>query len=57
MQTEELNKNEMVKINGGSITSTVINAIVNAVDFILELGEKTGSSIRRLIEGNICASR
>ncbi len=51
---KELNNYEMEKINGGTITSSMINAIISAVGIILELGEKTGSSIRRLVEGNMC---
>ena len=54
MKDQELNINEMKRINGGSVSSAIINAVVNVVNIIFELGEKTGSSIRRLIEGTYC---
>ncbi len=57
MQTKELTSSEMEQVNGGAITSSVINAIVNVVETILELGERTGSSIRRLFDGEVCPSR
>ncbi len=57
MKIKELSKNEMEKINGGGISSSVINAIANVISIVLELGEKTGSSIRRMINGNICPAR
>ena len=56
MQVKELKENEMKNINGGSITSTIINAIVNAVSLIYDLGEKTGSTVRRLISGEYCST-
>ena len=57
MQIKELDRDEMVQINGGSISSSVINAIANVINIVLELGEKTGSSIRRMISGDICPAR
>ena len=57
MQIKELDRDEMLKVNGGGISSSVINAIANVVDIILELGEKTGASIRRIISGDICPAR
>lgn len=57
MQTKELNDNEMSQVSGGAITSAVINAIVGVIEVILELGEKTGSSIRRMFSGDVCSAR
>ena len=57
MQIKELDRDEMVQVNGGSISSSVINAISNVINIVLELGEKTGSSIRRMISGDICQAR
>lgn len=57
MQIKELDRDEMVQVNGGSISSSVINAIANVINIVLELGEKTGSSIRRMISGDICQAR
>ena len=50
----ELKQTEMKNINGGSLTSAMINAITKAVNTIYELGRQTGSSIRRLITGKYC---
>lgn len=55
MQIKELKENEMANISGGTISSTFINAIVNVVSLIYDLGEKTGSTIRRLISGESCS--
>ena len=57
MQIKELSNNEMEQVNGGAITSAVINAIVSVIETILELGERTGSSIRRMISGEVCETR
>ena len=57
MQIKELSNDEMEKINGGAITSAVINAIVNVIETIFELGERNGSSIRRMISGEVCETR
>lgn len=53
----ELNNDEMEQVNGGAVTSAIINAIVGVIDTILSLGEKTGSSIRRMIAGEMCQTR
>ena len=51
---KELKKNEMENINGGNVSSAVINAVVNVVNIIFELGEKIGSSINRLLNDTYC---
>ncbi len=50
----ELQKNELVEITGGAITTTWINSINKIINTIYELGKETGSSIRRLIYGSYC---
>ena len=50
----ELNREEMMKIDGGAITSAMINAISKAVNTLYELGRATGSAIRRLINNAYC---
>ena len=57
MNLKELEVKEMVSINGGGITYSFINAIVKAVSTIFDLGEKTGSAIRRFISGEYCNVR
>lgn len=54
MQARELNENEMLKINGGALTSSFINAINSVINTLFELGKETGSTLRRLIQGNYC---
>ena len=52
----KLSNNKLGDIVGGAsyISGTVINAFVNVIKLIMEAGEKTGSSIRRIAEGNVC---
>ncbi len=54
MNKEELTKKEMLSINGGSLSSSILNAIVNAVNIVYELGKETGSALRRLLIGDYC---
>ena len=53
----KLNKEEMLKIDGGAITSAMLNAISKAVNTLYELGRQTGSAIRRIIKNKYCAIR
>ena len=45
----EIKKEEMLKVDGGAITSAMINAISKAVNTLYELGRQTGSALRRII--------
>ena len=52
---KELNKNEMLEINGGSVVnSALISALVKGASTFLEIGRSLGSSIRRLIANCKC---
>ncbi len=52
---KELNKNEMLKINAGaSVTGTLVNSIFKGVTIFTDLGRYLGSSIRRIIDKNLC---
>ena len=53
----KLNKEEMLEINGGGITSAMLNAISKAVNTLYELGRQTGSAIRRIVKNKYCAIR
>ena len=46
----ELKKEEMYTIDGGGITSQMLNAISKAVTTLYDLGRATGSAIRRLVK-------
>lgn len=50
----KLKEKEMESVVGGSITSSWVNALSKAIITIYGLGERTGSSIRRLINGKYC---
>lgn len=56
MLVRELNKEEMMHIDGGSISSSFINAIAKIVNALYEIGEATGSAIRRLTSGSYCST-
>lgn len=54
MKVIELKEIEMTNVCGGAIASPLINAISKIINTIYDLGEKTGSSIRRLVSGKYC---
>ena len=45
----ELKTEEMLKIEGGGITSSMINALTKAVTGLYDLGKGFGSALRRAI--------
>lgn len=50
-----LDKSEMIQINGGStISSAFVSSLTRAGTILLEIGRSLGSAIRRMYEGNIC---
>jgi len=52
---KELNKKELNLVMGGSIlTAAFINAIVRGAEFIMDLGRRLGSSVRRIIKKSYC---
>ena len=54
MSVKELDDFEKESIDGGALTSSIINALAKAVSTIYELGKETGSAIRRLTAGKYC---
>jgi hypothetical protein len=50
---DNMEDNELKLIVGG-ISGTLINSITDAFEFILDLGRKVGSAIRRARDGNKC---
>jgi len=54
MKVTELKEYEMTNVSGGGIASPLINAVSKMIATIYDLGEKTGSSIRRLVSGKYC---
>lgn len=51
---QKLNKEEMILINGSGLTGQLINAVRNGILSIVDIGRYFGSSIRRIVEGNLC---
>lgn len=54
---KKLDDSELEEILGGNsttISSSVINAVVNVIKLLEEGGIKFGSAIRRIGEGNLC---
>lgn len=50
-----LSDKELLKINGGTITASLINAIARGISTIADLGRNVGTAIRRLVSGKICS--
>lgn len=50
-----IDRNELLTIYGGAVLSTVVNAIVRAVNAALEIGRALGSAIRRGVSGKACS--
>lgn len=46
---------ELKDVRGGmSITGTIVNSFVSLIELLYDAGKSTGSSIRRLFDGNMC---
>ena len=52
---KKLNKEQLLKITGGSISATLLNALVRGVNVFLDVGRSVGSAIRRFFSGKKCA--
>ena len=50
-----MNKEELINVSGGGISSTMINAFARGVTTIYELGRSLGSALRRIVSGKTCA--
>lgn len=49
-----LNKDELLNINGGGISGTLISALTRGVNTLLDMGRSLGNAIRRIGSNNIC---
>ena len=49
-----LEKEELLRINGGSITAAYITSLVRGINSILELGRSFGTALRRVFTGQLC---
>ena len=50
----KLTMEEELNIYGGSVSSTMVNAIVKGISLLIELGRSLGSTIRRVSENRTC---
>ena len=50
-----LSNEELIKVVGGEISSTLINAIARGISTFLDLGRTIGSAIRRAASGKTCS--
>lgn len=51
---KELQKEELLQVQGGAITGTYINALVKGIESLLELGRSLGTAIHRWMSGSVC---
>ncbi len=47
-------KEDELKLIYGGVSGTIINAVANVLKFILDLGRKIGSTIKRSLEQDYC---
>lgn len=55
---KQLNKQELMEVKGGAsnfLTAAFITSLSRAGNMLLDLGRSLGTSIRRLINGNVCS--
>ena len=50
-----LNHNQLMNINGGSLSGTIINAFVSGIKTVIDVGRSFGTSLRRIKEDKMCA--
>ena len=50
----KLNNDELLKITGGSLSSTLINSVVKGISLLIDLGQSLGSTIRRISANKVC---
>ena len=53
----ELKKEELINVNGGSISGSLLNGFSKAINSLLEVGRSLGSAIRRIFEKKTCSLR
>ena len=49
-----LTDRELMKVEGGGLTATFLNALARCVSTVMNLGKSLGTSIRRIISGKVC---
>jgi len=49
-----LTNEELLKINGGGISATLLNSLSRFMDTLYSLGQTVGSTLRRLVSKKVC---
>lgn len=49
-----LQRDELIKISGGTINATMLNSIARLVSIVIEVGRMIGSSFRKISTKNYC---
>lgn len=49
-----MNDYELLKISGGGVSGSILNAVSRLINTLLELGRAIGSSFRRIKTNNKC---
>ena len=54
--SEIIDEKKLSNIEGGlSVSGTLINAFTSGIKIVLEVGRSFGTSLRRIISGNLCS--
>jgi len=51
---KDLNKEELLNVDGGSISGTLISSLTRGINTLLDMGRSLGTAIRRIGSGNVC---
>jgi hypothetical protein len=51
----KLNNNELLLIDGGAISGTLLSSVIRGINLITEIGRAIGTAIRRFAEKNLCS--
>ncbi len=51
---KQLGKQELLEIQGGAISGSLINALIRGISTILDLGRSLGTAIRRIQTKRFC---
>lgn len=51
----ELKKEELLSIEGGKTSASLINSVVRGASLLLEFGRSVGTAIRRIISRKTCS--
>ena len=49
-----MREEELLNVNGGSVSASLINSIARGVNTIFNLGRALGSATRRVVNGKMC---